>query len=107
MTTEESSPRPAGGEKPKFRKYGSRRKVCRICFKGGCTGDEYKVDYKDGARLRQFVSDRGKIEPRRKTGACAKGQRSIAQAVKRARHLAILPYTLAHVTTTRIFPARR
>lgn len=110
MTTEEATPRPqreAREDKPRFRRYGSRRKVCRICFKGGCTGDEYKLDYKDVARLRQFVSDRGKIDPRRKTGACAKGQRAIAQAVKRARHLALLPYTLGHVTTTRVFPTRR
>jgi small subunit ribosomal protein S18 len=48
-------------------------------------------------KLRQYISERGKIEPRRKTGACAKHQRAIAVAVKRARHLALIPYVPAHV----------
>ena len=48
----------------------------------------------------------GKIEPRRKTGACLKHQRLIATAVKRARHLALLPYTLEHVRQTGVFPTR-
>lgn len=109
MSTEQSSPpsRPQQQERPKFRRFGGRRKVCRICYKGSCTGDEYKLDYKDVGRLRQFISDRGKIEPRRKTGTCAKGQRAVSQAVKRARHLALLPYTLQHISTSRIFPTRR
>jgi small subunit ribosomal protein S18 len=51
------------------------------------------VDYKDVPRLRRFISDMGKIEPRRKSGANAKHQRSLAIAIKRARHLALLPYT--------------
>jgi small subunit ribosomal protein S18 len=53
-----------------------------------------------------FVSERGKIEPRRKTGTCLKHQRLVATAVKRARHLALLPYTLEHVRKTNIFPTR-
>ena len=53
-----------------------------------------------------YVSDRGKIEPRRKTGTCLKHQRLVCTAIKRARHLALLPYTLAHVRQTGIFPTR-
>ncbi len=69
-------------------------------------GDEYKVDYKDVDRLRHFINDRGKIEPRRKLATCALAQRAISHAVKRARHVGLLPYTLQHVRETRIFPLR-
>lgn len=55
------------------------------------------ADYKDFAFLRRFVSDRGRIDSRRKTGTCAKHQRALARAIKRARHLALLPYTAEHV----------
>jgi len=55
------------------------------------------IDYKDTARLRRFLSDRAKIEPRRKTGTCAKHQRMLTTALKRARHMALLPYTAEHV----------
>jgi small subunit ribosomal protein S18 len=55
------------------------------------------VDYKNVSFLRRFVSDRGRIETRRKTSACAKHQRALAGAIKRARHLALLPYTAEHV----------
>ncbi len=51
-----------------------------------------EIDYKDVARLRRFLSERGKIEPRRKTGLSAKRQRALAVAIKRARHLALLPF---------------
>lgn len=51
-----------------------------------------EIDYKDIARLRRFISERGKIEPRRKTGLSAKRQRALAVAIKRARHLALLPF---------------
>jgi small subunit ribosomal protein S18 len=50
--------------------------------------------------LRHFITDRGKIGPRRKTGTCAKHQRALALAIKRARHLALLPYVPAHIHTT-------
>ena len=64
-----------------------RRKVCAFCV------DKIeKIDYKDTARLRKFTSDRAKILPRRVTGNCAKHQRAVTLAIKRARHLAILPY---------------
>ena len=64
------------------------------------------MDYKDISRLRVFTNERGKIESRRKLASCALGQRSITQAVKRARHLALMPYTIEHVRDSRIFPLR-
>ena len=51
------------------------------------------IDYKNVARLRRFISDRGKISPRRQTGTCAGHQRSLTRAIKRARVIALLPYT--------------
>src|SRR5262249_23804002 len=72
-----------------------RRKVCQFC------ADKIKeVDYKDLGRLRRFLSERGKIEPRRKTGTCAAHQRSLNVALKRARHLALLPFTAEHIRVT-------
>ncbi len=65
-----------------------RRKICTSC------ADKLdRIDYKDVALLRRFVSERGKILPRRVTGACAKHQRKITLAVKRARAIALLPYS--------------
>ncbi len=64
-----------------------RKKVCAFC------GDEpTKIDYKDVATLRKYISERGKILPRRVTGTCAKHQRALTVAIKRARHIALLPY---------------
>lgn len=105
MTSEERPQAPSGdGERPSRHqrpRFGSRRKVCRFCV------DKVKgIDYKDVSRLRMYVSDRGKIEPRRKTGTCLKHQRLVCTAIKRARHLALLPYTLGHVRQTGIFPTR-
>jgi len=72
-------------------RYAPRRKFCSFCK------DKVSViDYKDPAKLRPYISDRGKIEPRRKSGTCAKHQRLLAVAIKRARHLALLPYVPAH-----------
>lgn len=65
-----------------------RRKVCQFCVEKADT-----IDYKDVAKLRKFVSERSKILPRRVTGTCAKHQRDLTTAIKRARHLALLPYT--------------
>jgi small subunit ribosomal protein S18 len=76
-------------------KYVPKRKVCSFCSEKIDT-----VDYKDAAKLRQYISDRGKIEPRRKTGTCAKHQRAVAIAVKRARHLALIPYVPEHINRT-------
>jgi len=81
-------------------KYTPRRKVCFFC-----TNKNETVEYKDPNRLRNYVSDRGKIEPRRRTGICARHQRSLATAIKRARHLALLPYVPAHIRKMRTFSA--
>lgn len=69
------------------RRYTPRRKVCYFC-----TEKVKSIDYKNVDLLRRFVSDRGKIRPRRQTGVCAKHQRQLAVAIKRARHMALLPF---------------
>lgn len=66
-----------------------RRKVCQFC-----ADHVESIDYKDVAKLRKFISERGKIQPRRMTGTCAKHQRELAQAIKRARTVALLPYSV-------------
>jgi small subunit ribosomal protein S18 len=73
-------------------KYTPSRKVCAFC-----AGKLAAIDYKEVEKLRGFISDRAKILPRRRTGTCAKHQRTLAQAIKRARHLALLPYVPAHM----------
>ena len=65
-----------------------RKKVCPLC-----ADKDLELDYKNAEQLRKFINDKGKILPRRATGACAKHQRDITLAVKRARHIAVLPYT--------------
>lgn len=66
----------------------SRKKVCNFCV------DKIEqIDYKDVQRLRKFTSEREKILPRRVTGTCARHQRQLTTAIKRARHLALLPYS--------------
>ncbi len=79
-----------------------RRKVC-----GFCVDKVNSIDYKDPGRLRRYLSDRGRIEPRRKTGTCAKHQRWLTTALKRARHLALLPYTSEHIRGSGTFAPRR
>ena len=74
------------------RDFRSRRKVCAFCV-----DHVREIDYKDVSRLRRYLSDRGKIEPRRKTGTCAKHQRRLSVALKNARHMALMPYTAAHI----------
>ena len=64
-----------------------KRKVCAFCT------DKIAIDYKDVARLRKYITEKGKILPRRQTGACAKHQRELANAIKRARYMALIPYT--------------
>jgi len=67
----------------------TRRKVCAFC------ADKVElIDYKDVVRLRKFISERGKILPKRMTGNCAKHQRELTIAIKRARHIALLPYAV-------------
>jgi small subunit ribosomal protein S18 len=81
--------------RPGRAKYIPKRKVCFFCR----DKVEY-IDYKNPAILRPYISDRGKISPRRKSGACARHQRALATAVKRARHLALLPFVPAHIRKT-------
>ncbi len=73
-------------DRPNRRK--GRKKVCAFCV------DKIEnIDYKDIARLRRYMSERGKILPRRVTGTCARHQRELTTAIKRARQVALLPYT--------------
>ncbi len=72
--------------KPKQRIY-FKKKVCKFCTK------KMTIDYKDPETLRRFTTEMGKILPRRITGTCAKHQRQLAKAIKRARVLALLPFT--------------
>ncbi|HIX65323.1 MAG TPA: 30S ribosomal protein S18 [Candidatus Anaerotruncus excrementipullorum] len=71
---------------PRGRK--GRKKVCSFCV-----DRQGEIDYKDVPRLRRYLSERAKIVPRRVTGTCARHQRQLTVAIKRARHLALLPYT--------------
>ena len=78
-----------GDDKDQWRRRG-RRRVCRYC-----ADKDLAIDYKDPQSLRYFISERGKIVPRRISGSCAKHQRAITTAIKRSRAIALLPYTLA------------
>lgn len=79
--TERAERRPGGMRK-------GRKKVCSFCV------DKIEtIDYKDVAKLRRFISERAKILPRRVTGTCARHQRQLTVAIKRARHLALLPFS--------------
>jgi small subunit ribosomal protein S18 len=97
---------PRGDRPPPRRRPGGggrfgRRRVCAFCV------DKVQhIDYKEPAKLRRYISDRGKIEPRRKTGTCAGHQRMLTTALKRARHLALLPFTAEHIHITGVFPTR-
>jgi small subunit ribosomal protein S18 len=79
-----------GNNNPR-RRY-TRRRVCIFCVDKNAT-----IDWKQVDGLRRFVADNGAIYPRRKSGLCAKHQRGIAVAIKRARHIALLPYTTEHI----------
>ncbi len=75
------------GRRPRGRK--PRRKVCSFCV------DKIEfIDYKDVGRIRRFTNERGKILPRRMTGNCAKHQRQLSESIKRARAIALLPFTV-------------
>ncbi len=84
-----------GGGRPGGRGGFSRRKVCAFCV------DKIDiVDYKDAGKLRRYITERGKIEPRRKTGTCARHQRRLTLAIKRARQIALLPFTAGQARFT-------
>jgi len=76
------------------RRFG-RPKVCPLCVEKA-----KGIDYKDATKLGRFISDRARMDTRRRSGMCAKHQRMLSQAIKRARHLALLPYTASHIHTT-------
>lgn len=82
----ERKPRPEGEERR--RRPQPRRKVCQFCL-----DKVAEIDYKDVAKLRRFVTEKGKIISRRQLGTCAKHQRALTTAIKRARYMALLPYS--------------
>ena len=103
----QSGPPRSGDQRPRPRRPGGgggrfgRRRVCAFCV------DKVTfIDYKEAGRLRRYISDRGKIEPRRKTGTCAGHQRMLTTALKRARHVALLPFTAEHIHASGVFPTR-
>jgi small subunit ribosomal protein S18 len=75
-----------GGRNIKGKGFFNKKKVCKFCTQ------KLKIDYKDADVLRRFITERGKILPRRITGTCAKHQRALALAIKRARIIALLPF---------------
>ncbi len=75
---------------PGERRFFARPKICQFC-----ADKNLKIDYKAVDMLRRHVTEEGKIRPRRQTGTCAKHQRELAGAVKRARHIALLPFVHA------------
>jgi small subunit ribosomal protein S18 len=77
-------PRPEGGKKRIYVK----RRVCRFC-----TDESIHIDYKDPKLLKHFITERGKIMPRRMTGTCANHQRKLREEIKKARQAALLPFT--------------
>ena len=80
----------AEGSSMKRRPMRRRKKVCAFCS----DKEHDYIDYKDVAKLKRYMSERGKILPRRITGTCAKHQRALTVAVKRARQIAVLPYVV-------------
>jgi len=87
--------------KPKSTRWSGARYVPKRRFCSFCADKVEAIDYKDPSKLRRYISDSGKIESRRRTGTCAKHQRVLAVAIKRARHLALLPYVPAYIQKMR------
>jgi len=86
--------------RPRARSWGGAKYVPKRKFCSFCADKVEAIDYKDPSKLRRYILSEGKIAPRRRTGTCAKHQRAVAVAIKRARHLALLPYTSAHIRET-------
>lgn len=80
-------------------KFAPKRKVCPFC-----ASRAKAIDYKDTAMLGRFISDRGKIEPRRHTGTCNRHQHALALAIKQARHMALLPFVPEHIHQQGLVP---
>ena len=78
-----------GGRKPRGDGLTPRKKICRFC-----ENRIYYIDYKDDRLLHRFMTEEGKIIPRRISGTCAQHQRQLVKAIKRARHMAILPFVM-------------
>ncbi|BAQ34836.1 30S ribosomal protein S18 [Dehalococcoides sp. THU3] len=89
MSIQDRPNRPARGGRGR---YTPKRKICSFCAE-----KVSRIDYKDSAKLARYISDRGKIEPRRRTGTCARHQRALANAIKRARFIALMPFVSEHV----------
>jgi len=83
----------AGGRGRRF--YPPRRRVCAFCVE-----KKIVIDYKNVSMLRRYLTERARISPRRRSGTCARHQRILAEAIKRARLLALLPFTPEHVRAT-------
>lgn len=83
---------PARSYAPARGRFVRRSRACAFCLE-----KVRAIDYKDIGTLRQYLTERGKIKSRRKTGTCAKHQRTLAVAIKRARHVALLPFTAEHM----------
>jgi small subunit ribosomal protein S18 len=86
--SEETSKTSTDSAQPQERRYYSRPKFCQFC-----ADKHLPIDYKKVEILRRFVTEQGKMRPRRQTGTCARHQRVLAGAIKRARHIALLPFT--------------
>ncbi len=93
----ERGPRPPRGEQGEGRGGGRRYgpPIHRVC--AFCKDPNKRIDYKNGDMLRRYLTERGKIRPRRKIGTCARHQRQLSTAIKRARQLALLPYAPEHI----------
>jgi len=91
MTSHGTSSGRTGGFRRGRPRYFTRRKVCSFCV-----NHVKHIDYKDVSTLKRFISEQCKIESRRKSGVCARHQRVLAAAIKRARHLALVPYSTAN-----------
>ena len=84
--------RPGGGRFGGRGRFQARRKVCAFCADRNII-----IDYKDTARLSRYISERGKIDPRRRSGTCARHQRKLSAAIKQARVIALLPFVPEHI----------
>ena len=84
-------------EAPRSRRWGKPRYVPKRRVCAFCADKSQVIDYKNPEKLLRFITDRGKIAPRRKSGTCARHQLILAKAIKRARHLALLPHAPVHL----------
>ena len=88
MSNQPNYPKQSDADQTGGKRFFAHPRVCQFCTEKNTT-----IDYKQAEALRRFISEDGKIRPRRQTGTCAKHQRELTIAIKRARHLALLPFT--------------